>query len=327
MSLFPLISIIVPCFNSQHYLSQTIESCTTQTYSNIEIIIVDDGSSDDSLHIAKSWEAKYPNITVVSIENHGQCFARNQGLSIAKGEYIKFLDSDDLLFPFSIEQELNLINRFNADMSVVGEIGFNESNLEQIKLVFSQIDINLNDLICFNNPLDLIKKIGFSYNCVLVRKDKVDGVQGFDTFLKVAEESNLNLRLAISFPNLKIVYHPKKLLLKRIHHSSLSSQSRFIDTFYPLISIHRSAQAFLIKQSDNNVLKKYIFDGLYVACAYAYRNSSKNIPLVQAALKTWELANINTPTLKPSYHDLLHRLLGFWGAEVLLCRIRSLLRR
>jgi glycosyltransferase involved in cell wall biosynthesis len=103
----PLVSIIIPVFNSQESLAETIESALAQTWPNKEIIIVDDGSSDKSLDVAKGF--KNPAIKIFEQENKGASAARNKGLAEAKGEYIQFLDADDLLNSIKIEDQLRLL--------------------------------------------------------------------------------------------------------------------------------------------------------------------------------------------------------------------------
>jgi glycosyltransferase involved in cell wall biosynthesis len=90
----PLVSIIIPCYNREAYISDAINSCLNQTYQNIEIIVVDDGSTDSSVEILKSYGDK---ISLITQSNQGVSTARNKGLNSASGEYIVMLDSDDWL--------------------------------------------------------------------------------------------------------------------------------------------------------------------------------------------------------------------------------------
>ena len=100
----PLVSIIIPSYNAEKYLAGAIRSAIEQTWPNKEIIIVDDGSTDDSYAIAKRFEA--PNVLVIQQENRGASAARNRGLRASKGEYVQFLDADDLLSENKIERQL-----------------------------------------------------------------------------------------------------------------------------------------------------------------------------------------------------------------------------
>jgi len=102
----PLVSIIIPAYNSEKFISQCLESAINQTYKNIEIIVIDDGSTDQSLAILKRFE--YDNLKIFSQANKGASAARNFGLSIAKGEFIQFLDADDFISFNKIENQINL---------------------------------------------------------------------------------------------------------------------------------------------------------------------------------------------------------------------------
>lgn len=93
----PLLSIIVPIYNVEQYLERCIESIINQTYKNLEIILVDDGSKDNSGTIADTYASKDNRIKVIHKENGGLSDARNHGLDQAKGKYIIFIDSDDFI--------------------------------------------------------------------------------------------------------------------------------------------------------------------------------------------------------------------------------------
>lgn len=93
----PTISVIVPVYNTASYLSRCIASLVNQTYSDLQIILIDDGSTDESGAIADEWQTKDPRIEVYHQTNKGQSAARNVGLLHAKGEYIAFVDSDDYI--------------------------------------------------------------------------------------------------------------------------------------------------------------------------------------------------------------------------------------
>ncbi len=100
----PLVSICIPVHNAERWINNTILSALAQTWDNKEIIIVDDGSTDETLKIAKNFESK--NLKVISQSNKGACAARNLSLSFAQGDYIQWLDADDILHPQKIESQL-----------------------------------------------------------------------------------------------------------------------------------------------------------------------------------------------------------------------------
>lgn len=91
----PLISVIIPVYGVEKYISQCLESVINQTYKNLEIIVINDGTKDRSAEIAKKYAAKDSRIKVYDFKNGGVSLARNRGVNLANGEYIAYLDSDD----------------------------------------------------------------------------------------------------------------------------------------------------------------------------------------------------------------------------------------
>lgn len=94
--MFPLVSILIPCYNSEKYIGDTIQSCIAQKYSNVEVIIVDNGSADKSIEIAEAWASRCDNIHLYTQQNSGVCRARNLAFSKSARNYILYLDTDDL---------------------------------------------------------------------------------------------------------------------------------------------------------------------------------------------------------------------------------------
>ncbi len=103
----PLVSILIPCYNAAPWLAATLESALAQTHRNHEIIVVDDGSTDGSLATARQFEPR--GVRVISQANRGASAARNAGLRAARGDFIQFLDADDLLAPDKIERQLAVL--------------------------------------------------------------------------------------------------------------------------------------------------------------------------------------------------------------------------
>ena len=118
----PLISVIVPVYKVEEYLDRCVGSIVDQTYKNLEIILVDDGSPDNCPQICDRWAEKYERIKVVHKENGGLSDARNAGMPIATGEIISFVDSDDWIEPDMFEK---MISRMKEDSSDVVSCGVN----------------------------------------------------------------------------------------------------------------------------------------------------------------------------------------------------------
>ncbi len=119
-----LISVIVPVYNVEQYLSRCVDSILAQTYENLEIILVDDGTPDSSGAICDTYAAVDPRIQVIQKENGGLSSARNAGIAIAKGEYLGFVDSDDWIEPTMYAQLLSLARKYAVKLVCGGRYDF-----------------------------------------------------------------------------------------------------------------------------------------------------------------------------------------------------------
>lgn len=115
-----LISIIVPVYNVENYIEKCIISIINQTYKNLEILLIDDGSTDNSGNICKLWSLKDKRIKYFYKKNGGVCSARNKGLAEANGEYIGFIDADDWISPIMYERLYFLLKKYNCNLSICG---------------------------------------------------------------------------------------------------------------------------------------------------------------------------------------------------------------
>jgi glycosyltransferase involved in cell wall biosynthesis len=133
MSGNPLVSIIVPCYNAGPWLAQALESCLAQTWTAREIIVVNDGSRDDSLAVARSFETR--GVVTVDQPNRGASAARNAGLGLAKGDFIQYLDADDVLAPEKIARQMSILEARPDASLVSGEwarFAYNSADAEFI---------------------------------------------------------------------------------------------------------------------------------------------------------------------------------------------------
>ena len=133
----PLVTIATSMYNVEEYVVQNIESLLAQTYKNLEIILVDDGSPDKSGEIADFYASKDSRIKVVHQNNTGLGGGRNAAIDIATGDYITFVDADDYLCPDFVEYMLSLIITQNADMSISKNC-FTTSDMEQVKTLITE---------------------------------------------------------------------------------------------------------------------------------------------------------------------------------------------
>ena len=125
-----LVSILIPLYNSEKHISETIKSALNQTYKNIEVIIVDDGSTDNSYTIAKRFNSNM--VKVYQQKNRGACAARNLAFKNSTGDYIQYLDADDVLSPDKIEKQIKIFDRFKNDIIISGKWGRFYNSLENV---------------------------------------------------------------------------------------------------------------------------------------------------------------------------------------------------
>lgn len=135
-----LISVIIPVYNVENFLKYSLESIINQTYKNLEIIIVNDGSTDESKSICEKYEEKDKRIKLINQTNQGLSAARNAGLSIANGKYVGFIDSDDVVSLEFYECLYKLLKENNADISECASVQISDEDLFKGKVKFDNID-------------------------------------------------------------------------------------------------------------------------------------------------------------------------------------------
>ncbi len=172
----PLVSVIIPCYNCEKTIKNTISSVLNQTYTDYEIIIIDDLSRDDTEKICREITKLYSNVEYFKLDKNsgGPSYPSNFGVSKANGEYIAFLDHDDVWLPTKLEKQINLIKRDRLDMVSCNTI----SVIDQDESV-----INMD----FNPPyLDNILKRNYiaTTSSIVIRRDVFNKLGGFDVNLK-----------------------------------------------------------------------------------------------------------------------------------------------
>jgi len=185
-----LISVIIPVYNVEEYLAECIESIIKQTYTNLDIILVDDGSKDSSGKICDEYAKKDKRVTVIHKENAGVSKARNVGLDIAKGEYITFLDSDDFFFETAIESLHDMCIKNDSDISVGGVTDIKDGE-QVIKSAGVKVTLNKEGIIKYF----LEEKY---FKCVIwakLYKRETISSERFDENLTIAEDFDFLYRI------------------------------------------------------------------------------------------------------------------------------------
>ena len=173
----PLISMIVPVFNAEKYIENFINLCSNQEYSNLEIVFIDDGSTDNTLQFIKKACDDFNNIRVYSQKNKGPSSARNYGLKCAIGEFVIFADVDDYIYPDYVSHLYYVIDKENADIAFC--------NYKKVVNISNEITKSrklLEDQIISFDKIKAIKDFNYrrhltGYSCLkLIKKEILDGI-------------------------------------------------------------------------------------------------------------------------------------------------------
>lgn len=207
------ISVIIPCYNVERYIEECIDSVLQQTLPAYEIICVNDGSTDSTLSILEQQRSKVKlNFKIIDVKNGGAAKARNIGLAAATGDYIQFLDADDIITPDKFEKQIGGFAA-DADMVVSDRIQKNIDLSAVIKeFYFDEIE---------RNPLETsIIKIISTCN-PLYRKSVVMELGGYDESLRSSQDWDFHIRLVLR--GFKIRYVPGVFFINRLVEGSVSS--------------------------------------------------------------------------------------------------------
>lgn len=210
----PLVSVIIPTHNRAHLLPAALESCLAQTHRAIEIIVVDDGSTDDTPAVMKRHAA--PEIRYLRTENRGAQAARNTGIAASRGAYIKFLDSDDALMPDALEIQLARHAALGADPRVIVTGDFLRTDATMRKATRKRPRKPIRQagaydlaMVFINNPMT---------SCPLYPREAVTGIGGFDTQVPIQQDFDFAVRIALA--GYRYVYFPDVIYRWRVHRLS-----------------------------------------------------------------------------------------------------------
>lgn len=205
-----IVSIIIPVYNIEKYIKSAIDSALTQTYKDIEVIVVDDGSTDGVKKVLEPY-IKSKKIRYVYQDNKGLAGARNSGIKIAKGEFIAFLDADDIFLPEKIERQVDYLKR-NPDCGVCYSDAYHFWDEEPDRL----LKLNYKYYSGADVLPRLLEKHFIAPSSVMLRKSVFDRCGVFDESLKRSEDLEFFLRLA--YNGVQICFLPEilaKLRLRR----------------------------------------------------------------------------------------------------------------
>ena len=199
MAADPLVTTIIPTFNRADLVCDAIESVRRQTYRNVEIIVVDDGSTDDTQAVLKAYGT---SLRVIVQDNAGPAAARNRGLAAARGDVITFLDSDDTWTPTKLDKQVSFLSRVDGDVTCCLCNGWIVGNDSRGVLTFDYADLRPSgdEGVWANVSEVLITRFVMFTQMVAVRRQVLERIGGFDETLWVLEDYDLALRLSLEGP-------------------------------------------------------------------------------------------------------------------------------
>ena len=248
----PAVSVIIPVYNTQQYVGRCLDSMLRQTFKQIEIICVNDGSTDDSLAILNSYAEKDSRIIVINKENGGVSQARNTGIEAVSGKYITFVDSDDciqedtLAKAFHIAEENNLdIVEFSADVEYADENMKEKFNKSEDAYA---VTCGLNQIMTGESIMMLQQENGEFYANVWAKLIKWDYLKSINLsfYPGIIHEDELYAALLVSKAQ-RVMAIPDRFYIRIIRENSIMtsdfSYKNFIGTFYSYAEIARNYMA------------------------------------------------------------------------------------
>jgi glycosyltransferase involved in cell wall biosynthesis len=303
-----LVSIIIPCYNAEQWLSEAIESCLQQTYPHIEVIVINDGSTDKSLEIIKSYAGK---IIVENLPNQGGNHARNRGFALSRGEYIQYLDADDYILPEKIERQVEFLESTGADV-VYGDwrhqrhLPDGTFLLEKIEVAEAQTDI----------LASLLSNWWVALSALLYKRSAVAKTSGWDEALTAAQDRDFFISVVMN--QAQVVYQPGCYSIYRRYGSvtvSTSSKSRWLKNHSLVLD---RTEKLLLQQNKlshtyRHALAKSYFD---LARESLFVDYSQYIKFLDAALTIFPEFKANS---KRAIYQFFQEICGFRQTERIAC--------
>ena len=238
----PKVSILIPLYNAEEYIIETIDSCLAQTYENIEIIIVDDGSIDSGLSIARQYEEKYVNIKVETQKNNGASAARNRAFELSSGDFIQYHDADDILHQDKIRLQMNVLKTSDERTLVFGKYGYFHKTIENIE--WKNLPVNKN----YDDPKQFLLDLWGSGMSIiplmwLTPRKLIEESRGWDESLSTNDDGEFFARVVfiankVMFLEKSIGYYRRdneNSLSKQVSRKALQSNLQSFETYIELM--------------------------------------------------------------------------------------------
>lgn len=273
----PKISVIIPVYNVERYIEECLRSVCNQTLKDIEILCINDGSTDNSLEILKSFAQNDNRVIIIDQQNAGVSAARNKGLELSKGEYISFVDSDDYIKPDFLEKLYNKATETEADIVACGVTYLENGNFNAQNHLHKQtfktgkdIITTINDKFSFMSSVVIWNKL---YSANLIKKHNIKFVEN------CRFEDNHFTFITIAIAN-KIALEPSTEYIYRIINNSFMSDIFNSKKLFDIIKIMDNLKLDIqekIKTQEMPEIFEKIYNAYVIGIFYSWnKNISKN---------------------------------------------------
>jgi len=261
------VSVIIPAYNSAKHLPEALDSVFKQTYRDFELVVVDDGSTDDTRKVLDEYKNR---ITYLYQENGGPSKARNAGIRAAKGPYLAFLDADDLWLPNKLGHQIKLIESDSRLGLVFSDAEFFGGEAPLVGSYWKQrgcYDEMVSEPRMIPNAFSKLMKINFILpSTALVKRDCFEKAGLFDESLRYVEDKDMWLRISVHYPTMGCVPYP--LVKRRVHGYSLKQVVSVQESIIHVVK--KNERAYPDDVTRENVDTKKILGPLYYTLGRAY---------------------------------------------------------
>ena len=310
----PLVSIIIPLYNAEVYIEQTIQSALMQTYSNIEVIVVDDFSTDKSFKIVEVINSN--KIRLVKNIRKGACAARNYGFELSKGEYIQYLDADDLISKNKIEDQLTLL--LQSDDNTVSSCGWVKFTTNYQDLTARKQKINKS----YESPLQWLIDCWHSEEMGLVSmwltpRALIEKAGTWNEALLINQDGEFFCRVLIQAS--EIIYCENSLVYYRINPLSITQIKRSNEKLKSQLASYKLYEIHMQRELKNIEVRNALG---YVYLKFIYHNDRYNKELSQLAWSYFYALKIGKPWIVGG--GKFKKLASIFGFKMALKIIRIL---
>lgn len=254
-----LVSVIVPIYNAELFLDKSIPSIMNQTYDNIEIILINDGSSDNSLEIINKYAKKDKRIIVIDKQNEGVSITRNKGIGLSTGEYITFVDADDALISTAIEERVSALEKYNVSLVLSNYSVIYSDTLKEYSGNLNGIankKFNSKDIIEKIIPKILDGSLASFVHCILAKKELIEKTNLFTSDIHMMEDTIFYIDMLTKTTDIYVL--DKKLYIIEFNPESATNSSKnYYRNIFNVIAVNYYIKDILKKNdllTEDNII-------------------------------------------------------------------------